>query len=428
MSLSYLPPSGLQLFAKRLLLAQEPTQSSKLFYRQEMSKKILISAGELSGDEHAAQVVTHLKTLLPQSILKGMGGQHMRRAGVDTVIDSEVSGSVMGFVQVAKNIKVILKAIKEIKALANDWRPDLIILVDYPDFHFRIAKFAARLKIPVLFYISPTVWAWRSGRVKLVERYISQVAAIYPFEPDFYRSKGCNKATYVGHPFASEFSNLDNSDTARREFFCDLSLDPSKPTIAILPGSRKLELQRLLIPALQGFKLLKKELSDVQGIVPIASSLDVGMLKNSFPQLFEGDLCVTSRSSIDVLRFCDAGLLKSGTSNLQAAFCNLPFSMFYQSDLLSELIVRAIVPISSYSMVNIIRPGTIREIIQREVTPEILAAEMKSLLVDDKKRERIVSGLKEVQSLLSSFDDLPIFSETKSASERVARLALEMLP
>jgi len=392
-----------------------------------MSKKILISAGELSGDEHAAQVVTHLKTLLPQSILRGMGGQHMRQAGVDTLIDSEVSGSVMGFVQVARNIKVILKAIKELKALVNDWRPDLIILVDYPDFHFRIAKFAARLKIPVLFYISPTVWAWRPGRVRLVKRYISQVAAIYPFEPDFYRSKGCNKAVYVGHPFASEFSNLDNSETARRDFFADLELDPSKPTIAILPGSRKLELQRLLIPALEGFKLLQSELPGVQGIVPLASSLDVGMLKDSFPQLFKGDICVTTRSSIDVMRFCDAGLLKSGTSNLQAAFCDLPFSMFYQADLFSELIVRAIVPIRSYSMVNIIRPDTIREIIQKEVTPEILAVEMKSLLVDNKKREQIVLGLKEVRSLLSTFDSLPIFSGTSSASERVARLALGML-
>jgi len=392
-----------------------------------MAKKIFISAGELSGDEHAAQVVMQLRALLPECSLSGMGGQNMRKAGVETVVDSEVSGSIMGFLQVAKSIGTILKAINQLKELISTWKPDLIILVDYPDFHFRIAKFASKLGIPVLFYIPPSVWAWRPGRVKLIEKYVHKVAAIYPFEPEFYRSKGYNQVVYVGHPFADEFKNHSKAQSDRTEFFKRLNLDPTRPTIAILPGSRRTELQRLLKPALEGLKLLREQMPDVQAILPIAPSLNMEMLQSDFAEIFNSQICATRESSLEVLKFCDAGLLKSGTSNLQAAFLQLPFSMFYQADPISALIAKALIPIQSFSLVNIIRPNTVKEVIQDEVTPEILATEMQSLLEDQEKRAHILVGLSEVRDKLSNYEKEPLFSDSSSTSERVALIARDMI-
>ena len=391
------------------------------------AKKLLFSIGELSADEHAAQLANALKKLGHHLEMKGMGGRNMRSTGVQTIVDSETSASVMGFHEVLFSAKKIYGAFQKMKRLILDWKPDLLILIDYPDFNLRLAKVAHKAGVKVFYFITPQLWAWRSGRVKTIEKVVDQAAVIFPFERPFFENHGYNRSVYVGHPFVGQLKRLENpelEEASRQQFLCEHNLSPDNPVMAVFPGSRKSEIMRhapLLIPAIRD---LLEAHRDVQIIIPLASSV-----RSLVAEMFENErerIVLTTSGSVDVLRYADAGLLKSGTSNLQAAFYGLPFSMFFKASRLSEFIARRFLNIDKISIVNIIRDKSIREILQSEATPRNLMAEMESLLYDNQRRSEIKSNLMEVVEALENCDPLPIFEGCSNAIERTAKLALGM--
>ncbi len=389
-----------------------------------MSLKLVISAGEASGDEHAAKVLKELAKAFPDLKARGMGGTALRSAGAETLVDSEKEASVHGFAELLGSLGKIFRSLAAMKQLLREWEPDLLIVVDYQDFHFRLIRTAKKLGIPVLFFISPSVWAWRKGRIKLVEKYVDRMAVIFPFEQGFYEKHGCFKTSYVGHPFAEEFALEPPDSSGRRKLKRDLGFS-EEPLMAIAPGSRKAELELLLPNLSQAIWQFQEKHPEVQFALPVAPGIDQSLLTSLLGK--DSPVVLFDREAKELYLAADAGLIKSGTSNLIAAFSGLPFSMIYKAKGITPFIVRKFVSIQEYSMVNIIRPGSIREIVQEELQAEVLSDEMEKLLFQEEYREEIVRALKEAREALFSYDKKnSSFHENQSVYERVALLAREL--
>ena len=382
--------------------------------------RIAISCGELSGDEHAAKVVGMLRERCSLLEIQGMGGRHLRNAGVTTVIDSEKSASVMGFGDVAKSIFKIRKAFSTLAELLKTWKPDLLVVVDYPDFNLRLAKKAHSLGIPVLYFIPPKVWAWRENRVHALKRYTNHLAVIFPHEVEFYRSRGLSEVTFVGHPFVDASTLKIPSDEERARLRESFSIPPNAPMLALLPGSRPGEIRRHLDRSLQAVELLLKRFPNLKTVIPIAPSLGADALSPDHQR--NSSVLFTHENSLDVMKAADVGLLKSGTSNLQAAFLGLPFGMFYNASPLSEWIVRHFVHVKEFSPVNIIHPGTVKELVQEQSSPEALACYIGSLLESAEKRMEIKGSLLSLAGELRYRGEDIELRDCSSGYERVAAL------
>lgn len=383
---------------------------------------IAVSAGDPSGDEHAARVVEYLKSSLPGLQLWGMGGSELRERGVETVVDSEVSASVMGVGDVILSLGKIRSAFQKLTSELKKRRPKLLILVDYQEFNILLAKKAKQLGIPTLFFIGPTVWAWRRGRVKRFQRHVDRLALIFPFERSFFEEHGFDRSVYVGHPFSAKFKPLDQEE--REEFAEKIGITLTNPVLALLPGSRRREIQQHLSVLLEAFRLARQEIPNLQGVIPVPPSIPIDRLSSCEN---EPGITLVKGQSLPIMQIASAGIIKSGTSNLQAVFCDLPFSMIYRAGLLVELTVRLLVERRHFSIVNIIRPDTIREFTQETVTADALASEMVSLLLDEKRRQSVLENFQIVRSTLGGCDEHVGFSGHQSPYERVAILAVEML-
>ena len=391
--------------------------------------KIAISAGELSGDEHAANLVRALRQYSPQCEVRGMGGRNLRAAGVEIIVDSEKSASLMGFLEVLGSAHKVFQTWSAMKRLLFDWRPDLLILVDYPDFNLRLAKVAKSLKIKVFYYITPKLWAWRAGRAKLFPKLIDQAAVILPFEPAFFREHGFARATFVGHPFVEQLKrcqDLEQEKAYRRDFLQSCGLDPAQPVLAIFPGSRPVELKRHLLVVSAAINALQNARPGVQAIIAVTENLQQ-LTGELLPEIDRARVKTITGRPLDVIRCADAGLMKSGTSNLQAAFFGLPFLAFYKASLFAEGVFRLLVRVPGISLVNIIRPQTLPEVLQRDTNPRTVSAILEDLLFNEEKRREIQNGLCEVVRALGSHDDLALFDGCSSAGQRAAKLALSVL-
>jgi len=389
--------------------------------------KIAFSVGEPSGDEHAARVARALLKGPPPE-LRGMGGRAMRAAGVETVVDCEKHGSLMGFSEVLLSASDVWQTWKAMRNLLRDWRPDVLVLVDYADFNLRLARVAHELGIRVLYYITPQLWAWRSGRSRNFERFVDRAAVIFPFERPFFEKLGYKRATHVGHPFSDILEREEDAAIERQlrtAFLQEQGLSPERKLISLFPGSRKGEVRRHIEVSLKACEIFQAQHPEVQlalGLAPAVAPLvrEEANARNAKPLLFEG-------KSLDLLRFSDAALLKSGTSNLQAAFYGTPFSMFFKASRLSEFIVTNFVGIKQYSIVNIIRQGTVTELLQDAASPEALAKEMESLLFDERRRSELQRTLREVRDSLKSHDQLPEFEGCLTEAERTAAMIRSLL-
>lgn len=387
--------------------------------------RIAISVGELSADEHAAAVIRDLKHLAPAAEVRGMGGRNLRAEGVQTIVDSERSASVMGFQEIFGSLGKVIGAMRQLKRLLREWRPDALMLVDYAEFNMHLGKYAHSLGIPVLYFITPQVWAWRSGRVKTIDTIASRAVVLFPFEKEFFERSGFQRSFFLGHPFVDRLPTGPLAPGERTRILAGSGLNPSEPVVAIFPGSRWSEIQRHLPPMLEGIRILQKEHPNIQAALAIAPTLrgrgiEEVLSTTSGAKIFNG-------SSIELLRSADIGLLKSGTSNLQAVFAGLPFSMFYKASALSAMIVRRFVRIKEYSIVNVIRPGTVVEIIQEEGTAERVAHEISSLLFDHERRARLQRSFREIVDRLSFKDDAGAFADCATSSARTAKLLLDMI-
>ena len=387
-----------------------------------MTYRIAVSAGEVSGDQHLAEVVLALRAIAPGCEVRGMGGAKAKDAGVDLVIDAFKHGAAMGFLELIGSLKSIRYSFSTMKTFLREWTPQVLIIVDYPDFNLRLAAFAKELGVKVLYYIPPKVWAWRSGRVPKIKRVTDRIAAIFPFEPSFYRSHGVTHVHYVGNPV---------SDAAQR-----ISSElPSEPLggeardVVILAGSRRSEVTRILIPLLKTFEILLKRHPQLTATVVAAANMKSDALKATIAgHISEQTLSrVTwsSENALSVMQRGTIGFLKSGTCNLEAAMVGLPFVCVYSGTRLAKWIVDNFVAIKEYSPVNIIRAGTVAEVIQVQLDPVYLAELGEKILSDVESRSRMEMALAEVRGSLQGGADPEVSGRT--VAERVANLALSLV-
>lgn len=374
-------------------------------------KQIVIVAGEASGDMHAANLIHALKIIRPSIQVTAMGGDALRQAGANILVDYHKL-AVVGIVEIIRHYPDIKRALNALEARLKQQKPDLLILVDYVEFNLRLAKKAKALGIKVLFYISPQVWAWRPGRVKKIGQVIDMMAVIFPFELDFYHRYNI-PVRYVGNPLVGKVS----ASRIRPDNFTAFQLDPERPVVGLQPGSRRSEITRLLPLYIKTAQLLKNRLPEVQFVLPIAPGVDAALIHQQIPD----DLDITvieNENTYDVMNVCTAILTASGTATLETALMGVPMVVAYQVAPLSYAIMKRLIKIPFISLVNIIaQKKIIEEFVQQQAEPETLVDELMKLLKNPDYREEIKTGLEEVKQKLG----------TIKGSNAVAQLVDDML-
>lgn len=384
-----------------------------------MSYKILVSAGEVSGDQHLARVVRELRALAPSCEIRGMAGRSSQEAGVSLDVDCYRASAGMGFFELFRSGGKVLSSFKTLKRLLWSWKPDLLVVVDYPDFNLRLAKVAKRAGVKVLYFIPPKVWAWRSGRVKSIKKVVDHIAAIFPFEKSFYKKHGYDQVSYVGHPLADQQSGQTEN------------VEPDN-TILLLPGSRRFEVERLLVPMLKACELLSGRFPDFYPVVLLAPNIDVEWVKAIVREHVSEKLLSTIRWSFEAplveMRKARVGVLKSGTCNLEGAIAGLPFVSVYSGTFFAKIIVDLFVALREYSPVNIIRPKTVQEIMQVHLDPDKVALALELLIQDGPLRDEVQANLAQVARALSSADGSACATQNReSVARRVARCIESMI-
>ena len=372
---------------------------------------ILFSAGESSGDQHAANMFLELKKHQPDITGFGMGGAKMAQAGIDIRYDS--SGiAVIGVVEVLKHYGEIRRALKLMQQLVSTERPDLLVCVDYKEFNLKLARYAKQLGVKVLFYVSPQVWAWRSGRVKTYGRAIDMMAVIFPFETAYYDAEQV-PVRYVGHPSVDKVHPLRSKAEDRAQF----GLDENKPVVGLLPGSRANEIKRMLPVMLAAAEKLQAELPGLQLLLPQADSISDELL-NTYLHQSPVKITVIKNQPYDVIQCCDAVMTTSGTATLEIALLAVPMVICYKLAGLTYCLGRLLVHTKFIGLPNIVLgKGFIKELIQHEATAEKLAAEVQRILTDKAYADTMRADLIQVKELLGQ----------GGGSKNMAMLALEML-
>ena len=354
----------------------------------------LLSAGEASGDNYGAQLITALRQLAPGAEFFGMGGANMRAAGFDVLIHAN-EVAVVGLVEVITHLPAIRRRFKAVVAEAARRRPDAAILIDFPDFNLRLARELHALGIPVFYFISPQIWAWRTGRVEQIKKYVRKMIVIFPFEQEFYRSHGVDVA-YVGHPLA--FLRLP--EVSREEFVARYKLDPNKQWIALLPGSRKREVHLNLPPLMDAVELLQKEGNDFEYLLPVASTLDKEWVRYQLGPAYKSvKLTENAQATVMLSR---AAVVASGTATVETALTGTPFVVVYRLFLLTWLLGRRLVKLDTFAMPNLIAGKKIvPELIQGDFTGDAVVRELKKILPDGSAREEMQAALAEVKGKLA---------------------------
>ena len=355
---------------------------------------VMILAGEASGDAHAAEFVDQLRQLQPDIELSGMGSSEMTRAGVDVFFDSSII-AVVGLVEVLRHWSDIKRAMAIVKQRLDDTRPDLLVLVDYPEFNLKMARHARELGIPVLFYISPQVWAWRPKRIHKIGRLIDHMAVIFQFEKQYYEAAGI-PVSFVGHPLVDKVKTSSGADTIRTR----LGISANTRVVGLFPGSRYNEVTRLLPVMFACAKRMLEQDSDLRFVLPVASTLDFDDISSQVRD--SGiDICVTRDEIYDVISCCDAIATCSGTVTLEIALLRVPMCILYKVSTLSYQIMRRLVTIPYIGLVNIVaRDAVVKEFLQADANPQKVSQELFDLLENHEYRARIDSGLERVRENL----------------------------
>lgn len=374
-----------------------------------MVRKILVSAGEASGDLYASLLVRELRRHWPDALFFGCTGPRMRVEGVRTVVDAS-SLAVVGLLEVVAHIPRIYGEFRRLVGAASAERPDLAILTDSPDFHLRVARKLKSQGIPVVYLVAPQVWAWRRGRLPMMRRTLDRLLCIFPFEEEFFRSAGLT-ATYIGHPLAG----LVRPALSREEFFRKHRLPGNRPLIALMPGSRRGEASRHL-PAITGAAARLYRDRAVSFVLPASVTTGAAFFRERIGgapiQVIEGE-------SWDALAHADLALVASGTVTVEAALLGTPMVTFYKVTLPSWAAGKLLVRVPFYSMVNLIAGRRVApELMQGALTAESLAEAARLLLDDASARERMRHDLAEVSRRLSGAGD---------PMERAAAVILELV-
>jgi lipid-A-disaccharide synthase len=348
--------------------------------------KYYIIAGEPSGDLHGSNLIKELKKLDTHASIRAWGGDKMKAAGAD-VVKHYRELAFMGFAEVIRNLPTILNNLKFCKKDVTEFQPDVLILVDYPGFNLRIAKWAKEQGLKIIYYISPQVWAWKEGRVKSIKQVVDKMLVILPFEESFYQNNWDYKVQYVGHPLV-QVVNEFLQDHPRQQH-------AGKPIIALLPGSRKQEVGKKLPIMLA----VSKEFPEYQFTVAKTSSLDeefYSQFVNVYPNVSS-----VKDQTYSLLSQATAALVTSGTATLETALFGVPEVVCYKGSAVSYQIARRLISIKYISLVNLIMDKpVVKELIQNELTVTNLVSELKSILGDENKRMQILNDYTALQNIL----------------------------
>jgi lipid-A-disaccharide synthase len=371
----------------------------------------MIVAGEASGDMYGAQIAQELRALSPALRFFGMGGDCMRKAGVETLVDANVM-AVMGLVEVLGHLPVIARGFTTLKKRLRTDPPKLLILIDYPDFNLRLAKVAKAAGVKVLYFISPQVWAWRSGRVKGIGRVVDMMAVLFPFEVPFYQKAGI-PVSFVGHPLL----DMVRASMGRDEALASFGLDPAARTVGLFPGSRKSVIRKLLPVILESAAELKRRMPELQFLLPLASSLREEDLA---PYLEKSALPVTviSGRNYDLMAACDAAISVSGTVIMELALIGVPSVLIYKLAPLSYEVGKRVIKVPHIGICNIVaEKRVVKELIQHEAEPLQIVAEIDAIL----NRPGYADGIRE------GFQTVRVKLGSGGALGRLARVAMEMM-
>ncbi|MDA8088553.1 MAG: lipid-A-disaccharide synthase [Nitrospiraceae bacterium] len=372
-----------------------------------MSKRLLIVAGESSGELYGALLAAELRRMAPDVRIMGVGGERMEAEGVEII--RRVSGA-FGLTELVSHIRELRATFREILQRIDQDRPQAAILIDFPDFNFRAAAELKRRGVPVLYYVSPQLWAWRAGRIKKMKALADRVALILPFEEEIYR-KAAVPHEFVGHPVLDEISGMTPPKKA------DMGLDGARPLLSLLPGSRPSELKRHLPLFFDVMSLFRREFPEWQFFMPVAPNLKTGPFSEQFRAFRESGVVIRKENAVGALAASDAALIASGTATLQAAFLERPFTVVYRLSPLTFHIAKALVKVKYVSLVNILSGGqAVKEFLQDKANSGDVMAELRRIVKDAGYRRQMVSVFRDVRAMFGG----------RSASARVAEMVCEM--
>lgn len=376
----------------------------------ESGRQIMLVVGEASGDVHGAHLVEALLRRDPSLKIFGVAGEQLRRTRFESLFDvAEIAG--MGLTELFGNLKRLWSAYHLLRRSLRERRPNLLVLIDFPEINLRLAKLASELRVPVLYYVSPQIWAWRRGRVRQIARWVDRMAVIFPFEVPFYEKHGV-KAAFVGHPLLDTIRVPEN----RAAVLAKLGLDLNKQTIALLPGSRRKEVANHLPAMLAAAQSLHRA-GAVQFFCVRASTIGKDELR-ALTDCREPKIHIVEQDRYEAVGAADLVWVASGTATLETGLLLRPMIIVYRVSALTYWLARLLVRVEAIGMVNLIAGEKLApELIQSELTPERLVQESRVLLNDAAKRSSVIERLRKLREKLGA----------PGASERVADLALAMI-
>lgn len=373
--------------------------------------KYYMIAGEASGDLHGSNLIKGIKEVDSHAQVRCWGGDLMKEAGGDLVRHYK-EGAIMGFVEVVANLGKISKNLNDCKKDILEYNPDVVVLIDYPGFNFRIAEFAKKNGFRVFYYIAPKVWAWKEKRVHRLKKFVDRLFIIFPFEIEYFRKWGID-AIYRGNPLLDSVDNYSRANESREEFFARTGLDASKESVALLAGSRKGEIKYLLPRMME----VARKYPDNQFIMACAPSME-----RAFYESIIGKECSNIKllfgETYSILRHCRAAIINSGTASLEAALIGVPQVVCYGGNEISYQIAKRVVKLKYISLANLIMDkGLFKELIQHDCTPTLISQELERLLHDDAYRGKMMGDYAQVREVLGG----------KGASAKVALAMYEEL-
>jgi lipid-A-disaccharide synthase len=376
------------------------------------AKHVMIVAGEASGDLHGAVLARELLALDSSLILSGIGGAGMAATGVTIVYDISRL-AVMGIIEVISRLKDIRSAMKILEEQFEMNRPDLLILIDYPGFNLELARRAKKYNIPVLYYISPKIWAWREGRITSIKKYVDRMAVILPFEKKYYKGHGF-EVDFVGNPLLDQVQPTLTSN----EFKIQYGIDHDATIIGIMPGSRKQEIAKILPVFMETALLLNEKIKKCVFLLPLASTLTEDDLNEHGVMDDRLDIRIIKENRYETMAACDAAMAASGTLTMELGILQVPMVVCYRISKLTHFLAKPFIKAEYASLVNLVaEKEVVTELLQQEATPENIYREILPLLLNQEARDSMKQALFNVSKQLGE----------PGASKRTARLAMEML-
>ncbi len=372
-------------------------------------KQIMIIAGEASGDMHGAKLAQSIQNRISDVSLFGVGGSAMHEQGVELLVDAHTI-SVVGITEVLSKLKLIYRALSTVKTALKRRKPHLLILIDFPDFNFIVAAAAKKMKIPVLYYISPQIWAWRQNRVKKIRRIVDHMAVIFPFEAQFYK-KHRVPVTFVGHPLLDRIPSVNPLPSSAS---CE-----NKPVVGLVPGSREKEITVLLPPMLEAGIIIKENFPTAKFVVSCASSVSQKLVSEIIrPYASTLDIELIRGPVSQVFRKSQLLVAASGTVTLEAALHGIPMAIIYKVSPMSYWLGKRLIKIKYIGIVNLIaEKELLPELIQDDASPHVIAQTVVDMVKDPNRLQQIRSELLQIRNRLGG----------PGASDRVARIAMTLI-